>query len=216
MRLLLVAVAAHGVLAAVAGAAPSFSNGAAEGCTVLLDQAQSSPQQRPEQGREQPPSVGPPSVSPTKKVASEALKAPQDAELEELGDVLKALADVGTAPAALADLGAGRPFSLERFGVLVADVRSIVVQLHSRELRTRLGRSRELNAETRQWIDQRVRVMEECAPGRFENRGGPVVFEQVAALVGKHRALLEPFLFQTATPQAAQPAPRPQQRKQGR
>jgi hypothetical protein len=149
-------------------------------------------------------------------VAPEALKAPQDKELEELGGVLKSLANPETAAAAVADLGAGRPFSLERFGVLVADARSIVVQLHARELRTRLGRSRELDAQSRQWIDQRVRVMQECAPGRFENRGGPVVFGQVAALVEKHRAKLEPFLFQApAAPTAPAPA-RQDQGKQGR
>jgi hypothetical protein len=205
---------AIGVLC-VAVLVPASSSSEVVGCTVLLDQAQSPQQQRPDQRPEQRPPIEQPPARPPAKVATEALRAPQEKELTELAGVLKAIANVETAPAVLEGLRAGKPFSLERFGVLVADVRSIVVLLDARELRKRLDGRTEVSAETRQGIDQSVRVMEGCAPGRFENRGGPIVVEQVTALVQKHRGQLVPFLFQSATQQEA-PVPAPQkQRKQG-
>ena len=136
--------------------------------------------------------------------------------MDELAGVLKALAKSDTSGAALAALAQGRPFSLERLGVLVADARSIVIQLSARELRGRLAQSKELSAEARQWIDQSVRVMEECGPARFENRGGSIAFEQAAAMFAKRRSQLEPFLFQAVPPAGPPPPVQRKGQKEGR
>jgi hypothetical protein len=208
----LVATAAFGILAQSSVLLSDSSTSDIGGCTVLVAQARPSPQQQPEQRPAQRPPVEQPSGG-APKAPSDALRAPQEKELTDLGGVLKAMASAETAPATLAALRAGKPFSFERFGVLVADVRSIVVLLDARELRARLSKNKEVNAETRPGIDQSVGVMEGCAPGRFENRGGPTVFEQVTALVQKHRSQLEPFLFQSVAPQDATPAIPPNPRK---
>ncbi len=204
----LVAAAALGILTQSAVVLSESSTSDVGGCTVLVAQAQTSPPQQPEQQPAQRPPVEQPAGGPP-KAPPDALRAPEEKELTDLGGVLKAMASAETAPATLAALRAGKPFSFERFGVLVADVRSIVVLLDARELRARLSKNKELNADTRPGLDQNVGVMEGCAPGRFENRGGPIVFEQVTALVQKHRSQLEPFLFQSVAPQDATPATPP-------
>jgi len=156
-------------------------------------------------------------VAPEPPRTPAALRPPDEKELEALASVLEALASPDKSTAALTALGQGRPFSLERFGVLVADVRSVVVQLHARELRARLVRGKELDAETREQLDRDLKVMEGCAPGRFQSRGGSVVFDLVVTLVGKHRARLEPQLFQAPAPPVPKPdaakpdAPEPKQ-----
>jgi len=185
-RALCLLVTTAGLLCPAAGARPLFARDAlAEGCAVVAGEDR----------------VSQTSPHPGKGAPSEALRPPQERELEELGGVLKALASAETSGATLAALGKGQPFSLERFGVLVADVRSVVVQLNARELRGVVLRTNKLDAETRQWIEQSVQVMEGCGTARFENRGGPVVFEQVVALVGKHRGHLEPLVFPSQEPQ---------------
>ena len=213
LQRLLRALGAVAVLAVLAprgvllSASPSTNLG---DCTVVLTQARPA---APQQTTQRPPVEQAP-ANPPKTLPSEALRPPQDGELTDLGGVLKAMANADTAPATLAGLQAGKPFSLERYVVLVADVRSIVVLLDARELRARLNASKDVNAETRAAINQNVSVIEGCAPSRFENRGGSAVFEQVTALVQKHRAQLQPFAFQAATPQDSAPVTAPP-RKQG-
>jgi hypothetical protein len=112
--------------------------------------------------------------------------------------VLKALANPATLGTAAAALSNGRPFTMERFGVLVADARSIVLLLNAQELRGRLDKSKDLNAETRQWIDQDIRVIDACGSERFANRGGRPVLERTVAMVGKHRNELQALLFQSS------------------
>jgi len=179
-------------------------------CAVFVTQARPPATQ---QTAQRPPVEQPP-ANQTKTLPSEVLRPPQEKELTDLGGVLKAIANPETAPATLASLQAGKPFSLERYVVLVADVRSIVVLLDARDLRARLNASKDVNAETKAAINQNISVIEGCAPGRFENRGGAPVFEQVTALVQKHRAQLQPLAFQAAAPRDAAPAAAPP-KKQG-
>ena len=55
--------------------------------------------------------------------------------------------------------------------------------------------------------------MEGCATSRFESRGGAPVYEQVRAIVGRHRGQLEPYLFQDHEPQGSQPPPVEREKK---
>lgn len=213
---LVCAACAHAALAT--GAPAARPEPAVEACAFLADEpkatAAQSPAQRPPQEQKVPESK-----PPVEGQSKDPLRPPQEKELRDLAAVLKSIARAETSGPAIAALGEGRPFSVERFGVLVADVRSILVQQHARELRVRLERSGKVDAPTRAWIDANVGVMEGCAPGRFENRGGPTVFHPVAALVVKHRAELEPYLFEAQAPPTtpiAPAAPPPTTKQQGK
>jgi hypothetical protein len=111
-------------------------------------------------------------------------------------------------------MDAGRPFSPERFALLVGDVRSIVAHLHALEFLQHLGKTKGLDPETRQRLEHDARVIGECAPSRFAARGGPPTFKQVAGWVGRHRSELEPLLFESPErPSSETPAPPPQNEK---
>ena len=201
---LVCAACAHAALATAAPAAAPES--AVEACAFLADDPKPTPAQTPAQRPPQEQRV-PESKLPSEGKSPDALRPPQEEELQDLAALLKSLSKAETSGPAIAALGEGRPFSVERFGVLVADARSILVQQHARELRVRLERSGKVDASTRAWIDANVGVMEGCAPGRFENRGGPTVFQPVAAIVVKLRGELEPYLFQAQAAPAAPVAP---------
>jgi hypothetical protein len=195
---LLAAVALAGGVPAGAQVAP-VRDPLASFCVVLGDALEQKPVEPSPASNEPRPPKGP--------AAPEVLQPPREHEIEELGRVLKALAGTKTSGPALAALGEGRPFTVERFAVLLADARSIVTQLHARELLAHFGESKDLAAETRQWIERTARTAEDCASSRFENRGGAPVHAQVLAVVGKHRGQLETLLFEGAQSQAPEPPP---------
>jgi hypothetical protein len=177
-------------------------------CGVVEARAQD-PAQRPppqEQPANEPPSNAQQLPPPEKPRPPEVARPPQEQEIKELGSVLSALASAETSGPALKALAEGRPFSLERFAAVLGDVRSIVTHLHARALLDRLGEAKGVEAETRRWIEHNARVMEDCAPSRFESRGGLATYRQVLAAVSKHRSQLEPFLFQEAQPPVTPPA----------
>lgn len=193
------------VQSAAAGAQTTFAPDPLAGrCAVTQTQspAQQSPQQQPPDAQQRPPARPP---------ATDVAAPPRDKELADLAGVLKALSAPETAGAAFAGLGEGRPFTLQRLAVLIGDVRSIMSAGDARALRERAGQSKTVASETRLWIDQNARAVEDCGPSRFEGRGGPIAFEQASAVVAKHRSALADLVFAQAV--EAEPSPPPVQQK---
>jgi len=194
MARLLVFACAFSLAAVVFGDALAQERGPSSGCLIAFNNPPATQQTAPvARTGEMPP------AKQHDKAAAvlDALRPPQDEELQQLGGVLQGLAHAGTAQATMAALGKGQPFTMERFGVLLADARSIVIRSNAQALREQAARSTKVDPETRRWIEQRVQVLETCAPARFQGRGGPAVLKQVTALVAKHQSQLEPFLFQS-------------------
>jgi len=150
-----------------------------------------------------------PSRETARSSPAELLRPPQEEELKQFIGVLKALANPDTSASTLAALNGGRPLSLNRFAVLMGDVRAIEIHLQAQELRSRLEKSDRVSAETRAWIEPKLAVMETCAPARFAERGGSKAYQDAVSLVQKWRHDLQPWLFQApSTPQAGAAAPR--------
>lgn len=185
---LILAIVGLGCL--VAEAQPALASEALAGSCVVVQEKPQTPAQQP-----------------SEPIRSEALQPPREQEIKDLAGVLRALASAETSAPALAALGEGRPFPLGRFALLLDDVRTVVAQVHARELLDRVSQSKGLEVETVRWIENHARVMEGCASARFETRGGAPVYEQVRAIVGRHRGQLEPYLFQDHEQQGSQPPP---------
>jgi hypothetical protein len=166
------------------------------GCVIALADGDS-PTSRAAEDRTLSPGGGTPEAA----VLADALRPPREAEVDQLGAVLEALAKAESAANALAGLAKGQPFSVARFGVLLADVRSIVVRVHAQELRDQLNQSPKIGPENRKWVLERINRMESCAAARFQTRGGSAALDQAAAFVARKQSQLEPLLF--PTPDAA-------------
>jgi hypothetical protein len=143
-----------------------------------------------------PPTTREPSRGST-PMSVESLRPPQEQEFQQLSGVLKALANPKTSGGTLVALGKGRPFSLDRYSVLVGDVRSILIYLQAHELRARLEKSDAIKGEARSWIEPRLEIMETCAPARLADRGSPELFQRSVQLVSKWRRDLQPLVFRT-------------------
>jgi hypothetical protein len=140
-----------------------------------------------------------PSHETARSSPAELLLPPQEQELRELSGVLKALANPDTSASTLAALNGGQPFSLNRFAVLMGDVRAIEIHLQAQELRSRLEKADRMSSETRTWIEPRLAVMENCASARFAERGGSQTYQDAVSLVQKWRHDLQPFVFQASS-----------------
>ena len=191
---------ALGLLAVLAwpsalGAAPS------EACAVV-EATEQAP--RPEaQSVEQAPREAMP-LSP------EQHRPPEEAEVAQLGRVLKGLADDKTSAETLAALNEGRPFGLARLTILIGDARSLMAEVHARELRAQIAANARLKSEARRKLEAGLTLMEACAPRRFLDRGGDAAYRRSVALVKKYRAQLEPHVFERSAwreqvPRAASP-----------
>ncbi len=204
MARLLVFACMFSLAAGVFGDALAQEQGPTAGCLIAFNNTPATQQTAQAGGTRETPTA---EQSVKAAALLDALRPPQEEELKQLGGVLRGLAQASTAQLTMAALGKGQPFTLERFGVLIADVRSIVIMSNAQALREQAARSTKVDPETRLWIEQRVQVLETCAPARFQARGGPVVLTLVTALVAKYQSQLEPFIFQS--PEPAVPAPQP-------
>jgi hypothetical protein len=138
--------------------------------------------------------------------APELLRPPQEQELKQLGGVIKALATPEKSASTLVALGEGRPFTLDRYLVLLGDVRSILIYIQAGELRGRLDKNDSIKGDTRAWIEPGLQIMETCAPARFVNRGGNESFQRLVEVMRKWRTELQPLVFQvSATPTLVSP-----------
>jgi hypothetical protein len=159
------------------------------------------PAQAPERDATQTPRPAPEPAEAT---------PPREREVEELVGLLKALADPKGSEAALVAMAKGQPFSLTRYALVLADVRSVVTQIHSTELLAETERAKDMGSETRTWIEHTAKAIDACSKSRFATRGGAAAYERTRAAVTKYRSQLEPLLFQAvAQVPGAQPAPRP-------
>lgn len=124
------------------------------------------------------------------------IRPPEEAEVAQLGRVLKGLADEKTSAETLAALNEGRPFGLARLTVLIGDARSLMAEVHARELRTQVAANARLKPEVRRRLEAGLTLMEACPARRFLDRGGDVAYRRSVTLVKKYRAQLEPHVFE--------------------
>jgi hypothetical protein len=136
---------------------------------------------------------------------AELLLPPQEQELRQLGGVLKSLGHPDSSAGTLVALDRGQPFSLNRFAVLMGDVRAILIYLQAQELRSRLEKADQISSDTRTWIEPKLAIMESCAPARFAGRGGSKTYQDAVSLVQKWRQDLQPFAFQASSVPRAGP-----------
>jgi len=177
---------ALGLLAVLAwasalGAAPSG------GCAVVEATEQAPRSEAPSSAQAQREAM---------QLSPEQLRPPEEREVAQLGRVLKGLADAKTSAGTLAALNEGRPFGLARLTILIGDARSLMAEVHARELRAQLPASARLKPEVRRRLEAGLTMVEACAPRRFLDRGGDAAYRRSFTLVKKYRAQLEPHVFE--------------------
>lgn len=124
------------------------------------------------------------------------LAPPNDGDVRSMARLLETIADPERAPAAIAALAGGEPFSLPRFSIVLEDVRSVLIGLHARESLDILGNTPGVPDDLRAWMESSFQSMMLCPPTRFSDRGGIDAYQSTLSIVQSHRRNLEPFLFQ--------------------
>jgi hypothetical protein len=162
----------------VPSAAPATASGVAPtlpSCVVLDDEV---PEQRGRGGRPLPDQVRP---------------APTERELREIIQVLRR--PDAEAPARILSNERLPSPTIERMGVLVGDVRAIMVAADARESLKRIENAAGVPPRIREWLKRQVSAIQTCVEGRFVDRGGEPVLRKTEDLVEKLRDELGPAVF---------------------
>lgn len=83
----------------------------------------------------------------------------------------------------------------DRLRVLLADVTSLLGELHARENLTALKGAPRLSSERRAAVERALNVIRTCARLRFAERGGDGAFNASLEIVERHRRALEALLL---------------------
>lgn len=88
--------------------------------------------------------------------------------------------------------------SMERLGVLVLDSSAILTRIHLQETLRDLRRNPKVDQALLAWGAEAGRALDGCLRERYAPFGGDPVYQQVATLVSKNRARLEPLIIGAA------------------
>lgn len=129
-------------------------------------------------------------------LAAQALPAPStppptDAEVLRLVEALEPVLDKGGVVVGVKGLTADGLLDVPRPNVVIGDVSALLMEIHARDLATKVRADRTLPDQARRWTEAAISMMNGCVERRFAGRGGAPAHDRALAIVEKYRKPLE-------------------------